>query len=228
MTHVSLGDFHTLVEDALGRSTSVTSLIPLRVRMAAAWLEKNYTFQYMRQWRTLEVLAAAEYPHIISLHNINIKRVELLRRRMAAIPADGGYVFSDPLKSLKPQDRSRRGYGVPESYWKNGMSSLVLNSIPTENMTFEANLVEFTNWGSGSTWTHWLLDNATQLLLARTLMILGSTRLRDPKLWETYKAEFDLEIQAMGVAQEDIQEVEVVSTWEQPEPYEYGEQRAVE
>jgi len=211
-----LGDFYTLVEDSIGRSTSVTSLIPLRVRMAAEWIERNYTFQYMKQWRTFDVSASATYPHILSLSGLKVKAVELIRRRQANLDADGGYYFSPPLKPLKPQDRSRRSNGVPESYWLNGLSSIVLNTIPNEDMTFEAHLIELTNWGSDTDWTHWLLDNATHMLLVRTIMMLGATRLRDPKLWEVYKAELDLELASFKCFQESVEAVEVVAQWEPP------------
>lgn len=224
----SLGDFHTLVEDSIGRSTSVTSLIPLRTRMAAAWIERNYTFQYMKQWRTFTVSPSATYPHILSLQGIKAKKIELIRRRHDALDADGGYYFSPPLKPLKPQDRSRRSNGSPESYWLNGLSSIVFNAIPNEAMTFEVNLVEFTDWGTSSTWTHWLLDNATHLLLVRTLMMMGATRLRDPKLWEVYKAELDLELASFKCFQEEIDTVEVVAQWEPPGYDTYPEFRTAE
>ena len=221
---VSLSEFHSLVSDGLGRGTSVDTLIPERVRMAAAWIEKNYTFQYMKTWRTLSVSTTAQYPYIISLADIAVKRVTLLRRREADLEGTG-FIFSDPLKKLAPDDRSTRGEGIVESYWINGRNSIVLNAIPTEDLTLEAHLVEYTKWGSGDNWTHWLLDNCTQLLLCRTMMILGSTRLRDPKLWEVYKAEFDLEIQAMNVSEEDIQEEDVVAQWEPPFPDLYSNMR---
>lgn len=224
----SLSDFHTLVEDSIGRSTSVTSLIPTRTRMAAEWIERNYTFQYMRQWRTFNVSASATYPHILSLSGIKVKAVELIRRRHEALDADGGYYFGPPLKALKPQDRSRRSNGNPESYWLNGLSSIIFNSIPDEDMVFETNLVEFTTWGTSSTWTHWLLDNATHLLLARTLMMMGATRLRDPKLWEVYKAELDLEMASFKCFQEEISAVDIVAQWE-PSNYDtYPDFRPVE
>lgn len=215
MAGLTLGEFHALVQDGIGRGSSVSSLIPLRVKMAANWLERNYLFQYMRTWRTLEVSASAEFPHIISLSQIPLRGVELIRRKQ--LGDDETIVFGRPLKKVKPADRESRPEGVPESYWLNGRSSIVLSSIPNEDMTFEVHLQEYTNWGSGEDWTHWLLDNATQLLLARTMMILGSTRLRDPKLWEMYKAEFDLEIQSFNVSEEETQAGDFISIWEPPD-----------
>lgn len=211
----TLSEFHTLVSDALGRSTSLDSVIATRTKLAARWLERNYTFQYMRQWKVLEVDSDAEFPHIVSLHDLEVKGVELIRRRTAEASGDG-FLFDRPLKKVKPEDRETRGYGVPESYWLNGLSSLVFNAIPDEDMTFEAHFVLFTRWGSATTWTHWLLDNATNLLLSRTLMSMTS-RTRDPQLWQMYKSELDLEIQSFNVAEEELQTGDFVQVWEPPE-----------
>ena len=214
MPDITLSDFHTLVADSLGRQTSLDSVIPKRVEMAARWLERNYTFQYMRNWRTFTASASATYPYIVSLDGLRLKRIDLIRRRDTA--DDGTIQFDRPLRKLMPADRETRPSGNPESYWLNGLSSIILNSVPEEDLTFEAHTIEFTSWGTGSTWTHWLLDNATELLLARTLMMM-SVRTRDTELWNTYKSEFDLELQSFNVAEEDLQQEDVIEVWEPPE-----------
>ncbi len=216
MTTVTLGEFHTLMSDALGRSTSLDSVIPRRVEMAARWLERNYTFQYMRQWKTFEVDSSSTYPHIVSLHDLRLKKIETIRRRNTE--TDGTFTFDRPLKLLHPSDRESRPLGNPESYWLNGLSSLIFNSVPDEDMTFEAHVQAFTIWPASTYtgWTHWLLDNATQLLLCRALMLMVP-RTRDPKLWQAYKAEFDLELQSFNVSEESLTQDEFVTTWEQME-----------
>lgn len=210
----TLGEFHTLVSDALGRGTSLDSVIPKRTEMAARWIERNYTFQYMRSWLSLSVDSAATNPHIVSLYDLELKSLELVRRRTTG--ADGTILFSRPLRKLRPADRESRPVGQPESYWLNGVSSIVFNSTPGEDMTFECHFQQFTKWGSGSSWTHWLLDNATQLLLCRTLMTMA-IRSRDPKLYDMYKADFDLEIQSFNVSEEELQSGDIIQVWEPPE-----------
>lgn len=186
-------------------------VIPKRVALAARWLERNYTFQYMKEWKTFNVVTTASFPYIITLSDLLVKRINVVRKRVTA--ADGTIEYGLPLKQLEPGDRSTRPIAAePESYWLNGVSSLVLNTHPSENMTFEANLTLFTRWGSATSWTHWLLDNATELLLARTLMML-SVRRRDPKLYATYQSEFDLEIKSFNVAEEDLQSGDVQEIW---------------
>lgn len=221
MTATNLGEFHDLVSDALGRGTSLDTVIPKRVAFAARWLERNYTFQYMRQWKEFTVdVSEAEYPYIISLYDLELKAIDLIRRRQT--DDDGDIVFNRPLKKVHPGDRESRPTGMPESYWLNGLSSIILNSVPDEDMTFEAHIQAFTKWGEADTWTHWLLDNATQLLLCRTLMIMVP-RTRDPALWQTYKAEFDLEISTFNVSEESLQSGDVIQVWEPPEYAEHDE-----
>lgn len=210
----TLGEFHTDVADSLARGSSLVSVIPRRVKLAAEWIERNYTFQYMRQFAMVSVLEAATYPWIVSLAGLNIKELTTIRRRRTG--TDGTYVFDQALKKVWPGDRSDRPVQNPESYWLNGRSSIILNSIPDEDMEFELHGVMMTQWGSGDAWTHWLLDNAHNLLLVRTLMLMAP-RLRDPKLWDTYKAEFDLEIQSFTVSEESLQANDFVAEWEPPD-----------
>lgn len=210
-----LSEFHTLVSDGLGRGTSLDSVIPARVKMAVNWIEKNYTFQYMKEWMTFPVLAAAAYPYIVSLANIRPKKFELIRRRTT--DSDGNIQFGRPLRKVNPADRESRPAGEPESYWLNGVNSIIFNSVPDEDMDFEAHVVRFTDWGSSSNFTHWLLDNATELLLAKSLQLM-TVRTRDPGLYDMYEKELQKEIQAFNVAEEDLQTGDpVIAIWEPPE-----------
>lgn len=210
----TLSEFHADVADCVGRGSSLVSVIPRRVKMAAEWIERNYTFQYMRQMATLEVLSAATYPHIVSLANLYVKELTAIRRRRVA--TDGSYAFDQPLQKVSPIDRSDRPAGNPESYWLNGRSSIVFNSVPDEDMTFELHGVFMTIWGTGDSWQHWLLDNAHELLLARTLMML-MPRTRDPEGYKMHETEFNLEIQSFTVSEEAIQTNDFVAVWEPPE-----------
>ena len=208
---IELSEFHVMVQDALGRP-ALNDRVPKRVAMAVAWIERNYTFQYMRTWRELSVSATQDYPYIISLHNIQLKGIELMRVRR--LDNDGEIIFDAPMKKVHPQDRDRRGSGKPESYWLNGRSSIILNTIPDEDTTFECHLQEFTNWSyEQDNFTHWLLDNATQLLLCRTLMMMALPA-RDRGLYDVWKPEFDLEISTFKVSEEEIQANDFVQVWE--------------
>lgn len=212
-----LSDFHELVEDSLGRS-SLNTRIPKRVAMAVGWLERNFTFQYMRTWRQLTALTTATYPYIISLHDISLKGIELMRIRRVNEDDPTEYLFDRPMRKVFPGDRETRGTGIPESYWINGRSSIILNSIPDEDTTFECHLQEFTKWQyDQDNFTHWLLDNATQLLMCRTMMMMATGPARDVGLYQAWKADFDLEISSFKVSEEEIQSGDFVQVWEPPE-----------
>lgn len=211
---IELGDFHDMVEDALGRP-ALNTRVPKRVAMAAAWIERNYTFQYMRTWRSITATATADYPYIITQSGLNIKGVDLMR--IKSLDVDDEIVFSSPLKQVHPQDRERRALGVPESYWINGRSSIILNSIPEEDTNFEIHLQEYTSWNyADDAFTHWLLDNATQLLLCRTMMMMAAPA-KDAALHLMYQTEFNLEIATFKTSEEEIQSSDFVQVWEPPE-----------
>lgn len=212
---VDLGEFHTMVQDALGRP-ALTTRIPKRVAMAAGWLERRFLFQYMRTWRSLTAVATADYPYIISTTGLNIKGIELMR--VKTTDNDGGISFGRPMDKVNPADRETRSVGVPESYWINGRTSIILNSIPDEDTDFELHLQEYTTWNyEDNNFTHWLLDNATQLLLCRTLMMMAAGPAKDSDLYATWKTDFDLELSTFTISEEEIQSGEFVQVWEPPE-----------
>lgn len=212
---ITLGDFHEMVEDSLGRP-ALNTRVPKRVAMSAQWLERNFTFQYMRTWRSLTALTTADYPYIITQSGLNIKSIDLMR--IKRLDSDGEIVFDRPMIKTNPADRERRGSGIPESYWVNGRSSIILNTIPDEDTDFELHLQEFTSWNYGDDdFTHWLLDNATQLLLCRTLMMMATGPAKDSSLYAQWKADFDLEIASFKVSEEEIQFGDFVQVWEPPE-----------
>lgn len=212
---VDLDEFHVMVQDALGRP-ALNTRVPKRTAMAAAWIERHYTFQYMFTWRSLTALASADYPYIISTTGLDIKGIDLMR--IKTVDDDGGILFGRPLRKVHPGDRETRAVGVPESYWLNGRSSIILNSIPDEDTNFELHLQEYTSWNhEDGAFTHWLLDNATQLLMCRTLMMMAAGPARDADLYATWKADFDLEIATFKTSEEEIQSGEFVQVWEPPE-----------
>lgn len=209
---ILLGEFHTMVSDALGRSTSLDTVLKRRVELAARWLERNYTFMYMKQWKVFTAQVAATYPYIINVYDLQLKGIELIRRRTTA--SDGSIQFDRPLTAVHPADRETRPTGNPESYWLNGVNSIILNSVPDEDMTFEAHVKLFTKWNKDDdNFSHWLLDNATELLLARSLMMM-SVRTRDPDHYAMYKTELDLEMSTFNVSEEDLQAYGFVDVWE--------------
>lgn len=178
---MNLGAFHARVARALRRGTSLDDSIPTWVEEAVQQIEGNYNFQYMKRWMEISVDADADNPHLISLYNTPIKKVALLR-----------YYSEDEgrFKVIKgpkdPQERATREEGFPTSFWLNGVSDIVLDSIPDEDLELEANLVVFTSWQPDETnFEHYLIDRHRQLILSETILV-ANMELRDERLELVY------------------------------------------
>lgn len=152
-------------------------LIPDWVEEAVQQIEANYTFQYMKRWTEISIDADAENPHIISLYNTPIKQVSLLRY----YSEDEGR-FKEIKGPIDPQQRSTREEGFPTRFWLNGVSDIVLDSIPDEDLELEAHLQVFSVWQPGQEgFQHYLIDRHRQLLLSETVLV-ANVELRDERL----------------------------------------------
>ena len=198
---MALGDFYTSVADAIGRGSSLDVKIPRWARRSARFIERNYGFQYMKRWMQLVVDPDADYPHIISLGSNDPKMIRSLRYMVP--DSTDGILYE--LQRIEPEDRTQRSTNEPISgYWLDGVGSIVLDQIPSQAYTLEMHADIFTVWGSNNSWDHWLLRNAEDLLIARTLMT-AAKELRDPKMHQTWKAEFLDEQTTFNVSEEALQ-----------------------
>ena len=199
---MTLAEFHSLVSSDLGRGTGLDSVIPLRVKLAVQFLERNYTFQYMKRWHTFSVNASAENPHVISLAGYSPKRITTIRR---ISEDDDGTIRYHPLNGpIDPRDRTTRPEGFPTAWSLNGLANIILDATPDEDFDLEIHGAWYTAWGTANSFTHWLLDHAVGLLLPLTLMYMSS-RTRDPKNYAMYEKQFALELKTFNVAEEEIQ-----------------------
>lgn len=180
---MNLGEFHARVARALGRGTSLDTVIPNYVEEAVQDIEKNYTFQYMRRWVELTVDSSSTSPHIISLFATPIKEITLLR-----------YINSDDSRfrrikgPIDPGDRQTREAGPPTAFWLDGVSSIVLDSIPDEDLDLEGNFVQYSTWQPAqTTFRHYLIDNFRTLLLSETVQ-KAAVDLRDARLGPLYQS----------------------------------------
>lgn len=180
---MNLGQFHARVARALGRGTSLDSVIPDYVEEAVQDIEANYSFQYMKRWVEFTIDASSTSPHIITLFTVPVKKVNLLRY----VNEDDGR-FRDIKGPIDPQDRQTREAGLPTRFWLDGISSIVLDSIPDEDLSCEGHLTNFSVWQPDQTgFQHILIDRFRSLLLSETV-IKASVDLRDPRLGDLYKS----------------------------------------
>jgi len=205
---MTLGEFHELLSSTIGRGTSQASSIPGFTRRAARWIERNNTFQYMRRWLELDVDASSKKPHVISIYNYTIKRLDSIR-----------YVgdderFHDLKGPINPKDRTTRIAGVPSAYWLDGTENIVLDAIPDEDMEFELHAVMFTKWPTNEDVEHWLLSNAEDAMLGRAMMFAAFQN-RDERLYNANKAMLMEALQTLSVAEHELVEGpnEVIQQW---------------
>ena len=204
-----LGTFTARVRTALARGTSLDTLIPTWISEAARQIERNYTFQYMKRWLTLEADASSDYPHIISIAGYEFKRFFSLR-----------YLGEDQrfhdLPKREPNYRATRIAGTPTSYWLDGVSNIVLDAIPEEDLELELHAHLYSTWGTEDSWDHWLLRNAPDLLRSMTLM-MAAQDLRDPKMYETYKGKYLDAQTTINVGEEELQSQDAPKMeWQDP------------
>lgn len=177
---MNLGQFHDRVAVAFGRGSSLDSSIPGWVEEAVQEIEANKTFQYMKRWTEFSVDASSESPHIVSIYSTPIKRVETIR-------------YVDPttsrfreVKRINPRDRQTRAAGFPTGYWLNGLTAIVFDAIPDEDLEFEAHMEVYSSWQPDQdAFEHYLIDRHRNLLLSQTILI-GNMTLRDERLSNLY------------------------------------------
>lgn len=193
----TLGDIHDEVRANIRRGTSLDGLIPGFVRKAALWIERNNTLQYMRKFATISVDASADTARYITLEDTRIKSVELFRWNLS----DGTY---QDLALRSPKDFLGLEVGTPSAYWLDGVERLVLASTPGENLSGELQVNRYTSWPTSLTATHWLIDNAEDILEAMA-MVNFAKHARDPDLLSFWKGVFDTGLVGLYAADAELQ-----------------------
>lgn len=195
---MNLGELHQEIKLSLARGSELDSIIPGFVRRAAKWLERNYTFAYMRQFLELHIdLETATTPGYIELGRGAPKAINMFRW----IGDDGEYSY---LKRIEPKEVAVRATGVATGYWLDGVKRIVLSATPTQNLNGELQLARYTAWpANADEFEHWLIDQAEDVLIAQTLMMMAP-RLRDPRLIDTYKSVRDEGLTTLINAEDEI------------------------
>ena len=195
---MTLATFHTDVANALGRGTSLSVQIPIWTRRAVGWLERNYTFQYMKRYLTLTVDPDADYPHYVAIGDYMFKKIKSVQYL-----APGGD-RKRPVKRIEPGDRDTQPAGNPSGYWLDGLSSFVLDTIPEEAIALHIHADLYTDWPSDTTLNHWMIRQGYDILFPRTMMN-AARYLRNAEMFQTWKTDLTDNITTFNVAEEDLQ-----------------------
>lgn len=200
---MNLGDFKAAVSTSLNRGTTMDGRIPLRIQQAVAWLERNYTFKYMERFRLLQIVANERTIDLPS--NEVIKSWKFVR----LVNDDGSYRY---LNKIEPEDSLGLGTAssvmgrrpLLSSYWVSGISTMVLNTVPEAAWNGEGMWNAYTDWPlSEDSFTHPLLNMASDVLQAETLLLMAAFDLRDQRMVAGWKEIRDEGVNTMTRAEDE-------------------------
>lgn len=193
---MKLSELHTLVSSAVARGTTLDATIPNFVRMAARWIERNRTYKYMERFGDFAFDTTADYPRRITFPTDRVKRFNFLR----GVNSDGSF---QNQKQIDPQELNSIEEGMPKSFWMDGVNYLVFDKTPDEDYAEEIAWEEYTAWPTDDDSENWLLRNAEDLLLARTMMNL-SPFLRDKKVADYWTELFQSSLITVNLADDEL------------------------
>lgn len=189
-----LQEFHDLVSAELKRGDSLNAVIPARVKMAVQFLERNHACKHMETWFNLRV----EPNEQVVTFPWSFRNIKTLRGTK-----DGRYFYLDKTR-LEDEP-----YGTEDAItgWQQiGFEAIRFNSKPTKDTDFEGLLYKFTDWQTTQPdFRHFLLDNATDLLLYQSLFAMG-VYLRDQRMLGFYKPLRDEALKSFFVMDDDAAE----------------------
>lgn len=181
-----LGEFHTLVRTTAKRLNSLDDLIPIATRQAARYIERNYTLQYMNRFVTFPLAADTD---CIPFPSSRLKKFNFVR----ITQDDGCY---DYLTMKDPQEISRLGECQPKHFWLDAYDHMFFDSAADVDYSVGMSFVEFSLWPTDDLATHWLLDHADDVLLARTIIGMAP-QMRDPEMITNYGKLLDLGLKSL-------------------------------
>lgn len=169
-----------LIKNQLNRGTIYDAVMDSYIKIAGKFLEKNYTFQYMRSYSTV---AGTSGVRTLSMPTAFVKSFDMLRYATTA----GKYV---QMHQVHPTEVTENLSADPGYFWLDGRDTLYLDNTPARDITFELNLVELSDWANISdATTNWLLDVGQDCMLWHVLSDLAIAD-RDATLMQMAQAKF--------------------------------------
>jgi hypothetical protein len=159
----TLAEMRAEILEEVGRPNTPPVLVERRLRAAILWIERNYSLQYMRRYAQRDVLAGSNGPYDLPG---NYKTMRLVKARYTG--TDGSVAYGRITK-CDPEDVWNLPFGTPSKYWTDGMENIFYNRIPSATFTAEYLFYRFTPPFVTDNDTHWLFDNARELLLGKVM-----------------------------------------------------------
>jgi len=208
---VNIDEFNTLVSTSLRRGNSLDSFIPLQTALAVQFMERNYNFKYMEMFRLINIQgpqgAIPGQRVILMPSGVSIKAWILFR----IINSDGSYSYIDKVepKDLTMVDSSANTFTAgsvpapntatikPRNFFQVGLSTVVLDAVPSQNYSAEAMFYGYSSWptdpttvpSGGSDFTHPLLQTMSDVLLAQTQWNMAKNVMKDTRMIQVYEAD---------------------------------------
>jgi hypothetical protein len=217
---MNVDQFNSMVSASLKRGNTLDSQIPQQTAMAVQWIERNYTFKYMEAFRLI-VIQQNERVILMPVGSI-IKSWIFFR----IINTDGSYKYINKVegKDLTMVNSSANTLIggdiantqtvfqiVPGNFFQVGLSTIVLDAVPSQNLNSEAMFYNYSSWptdsttipGGGSSFTHPLLQIATDMLLAQTQILCAVNLLKDLRMMAAYKEVRDEAVSTLTRAEDE-------------------------
>lgn len=194
-----LAEFHTTVSGIVNRGTKFDSDIVTQTKIAARWLEQNYSFPYMRKLMFFQFYEAQRDARLPA----RFKSIEFIRIPRAAVSAadldEDHYLIGGSAEDFV----SIPSAGLPTHYYaQEETDEIVLNRAPDQDYDAEVLLYRYTDWPTDTTDAPWLVTDGESVLAARALLQLGPI-VRNVDLVKMYGDQLTLNLSALLGAEEE-------------------------
>lgn len=181
---MALADFYAIISEAINQQDRLDGFIPSAVAQAVRWLERNYTFRYMRRRESWTLAAAASS---ITLDEY-VKAIDQASAWKDATGSEIQVLVYDPhLLDVDPSTSYPEKFrtmvdGTAGTNIGNDNLIMLVDKVADQAYPIMSMTVRYTQWSAlGKTSGHWLLRHAEDVLLNRTLIQMKQF-LRDAEL----------------------------------------------
>ena len=193
----SVKEIEDEVREAAARGSTLDNIIPSVVRRAHVWLERNYTFAYMKQ---LMSVVLPEDARCMPLPP-RVKEIYWLRTSPKATGKEDKLRY---LVRVDPIEISSASLGIPSGWWLDSNEYIFFDAQPGEDVPLQMYFSRYTAYPSDNTEKTWLTDNAEELLIAQSMLHLAPF-MRDETLVQFWQPRRDVELDAHYRREEELE-----------------------
>lgn len=171
---MQLADIVTQVQAELAKGSSISDdTVKNYIRDALGFIETEHDFQYMHQITSGTIDKDGADPRKITIPSL-MKKPDALRLTRS----DGSFFY---LNDVEFEDISSYEGDEPKGYYMEGMDSIWLDAVPTENFPYDFAYWGFTTWDSSDTFEPWIFKIGFSYIKFSTLVLM-SGYIRQPEL----------------------------------------------